>query len=47
MGECILSGQGSREAVEKVIEDKISYGTEELTPNTSPLETGELYFVYE
>ena len=47
MGECILSGQGSKESIEKALEEKITYGTEELTPNTSPLEDGKIYLAYE
>lgn len=47
MGECILSGQGSKESIEKAIEEKISYGTDELTPDISPLENGNIYLTYE
>lgn len=47
MGECILSGQGSNNAIEKELEKKITYGTEELTPNTSALKTGNIYLTYE
>lgn len=29
------------------IDDKFTYGTEDLTPGESSLETGKFYFVYE
>ena len=47
MGECILSGQGSNNAIEKELEKKITYGTADLTAGSSTLATGTLYFVYE
>lgn len=47
MGECILSGQGSNNAIEKELEKKITYGTTDLTAGSSTLATGTLYFVYE
>lgn len=47
MGECILSGQGSNNAIEKELEKKITYGTADLTAGSSTLTTGTLYFVYE
>ncbi len=31
----------------KELENPFSYGTEDLTPGESPLNTGKLYFVYE
>ena len=51
MGECILSGQGSKEAAKKtseeVFEDKVIYGTDDKTAGSSDLETGTIYLVYE
>ena len=47
MGECILSGQGSNNAIEKELEKKITYGTTDLTAGVSELATGQLYFCYE
>ena len=37
----------TKEEIDEMFEETISYGKADLTANVSPLETGKLYFVYE